>query len=126
MSDWRDAHLPDLHWARAGCRAGSRRCRVGWPGAASESRFAGEVFDFEKALPHGGDGPTTRIDRQVLVVPGFGFGDAATLPMQIALKRAGSASSAPTSWPTSAARTVPWIAWPRSHSVPSPQTTGNA
>lgn len=89
MSDWRDAHLPDLHWAPRGL-SGRLKALPGWVArAASESRFAGEVFDFEKALPHGGDGPTTRIDRQVLVVPGFGFGDAATLPMQIALRRAG-------------------------------------
>jgi pimeloyl-ACP methyl ester carboxylesterase len=55
---------------------------------ASESRFAGEIIDFEKALPRGSRRQTP-IRRQVLVVPGFGFGDAATLPMQIAVKRAG-------------------------------------
>lgn len=89
MSDWRDAHLPDLHWAPHGL-SGRLKAVPGWVArAASESRFAAEVLDFEKALPHAGSGPATTIDRQVLVVPGFGFGDVATLPMQIALRRAG-------------------------------------
>lgn len=89
MDDWRDAHLPHLHWAPRGL-PGALKSMPGWLARiASESRFAGEVLDFEKHLPHGGDGPTTNIDRQVLVVPGFGFGDAATAPMQIALRRAG-------------------------------------
>jgi triacylglycerol lipase len=86
--DWRDAHLPELHWAPRGLPPGLK----GMPGwmarVASESRFAAEVVNFERRLPHG-RGVRTQIDRQVLVVPGFGFGDAATLPMQVALKRAG-------------------------------------
>ncbi len=89
MNDWRDEHLPHLHWAPRGLPR-ALRSLPGWAArAASESRFAGEVVQFEKALPRGSGDLQTPVDRQVLVVPGFGFGDVATLPMQIALRRAG-------------------------------------
>ncbi len=89
MPDWRDAHLPHLHWAPRGLPR-ALKSLPGWAArAASESRFAGEVVQFEKSLPHGSGRPRTPIERQVLVVPGFGFGDVATLPMQLAVKRAG-------------------------------------
>jgi pimeloyl-ACP methyl ester carboxylesterase len=88
MVDWRDAHLPELHWAPRGL-SGRLKSVPGWIArAATESRFAGEVLAFERALAHT-KLPVTPIRRQVLVVPGFGFGDVATLPMQIAVKRAG-------------------------------------
>lgn len=89
MNEWLEQHRPHLPWAPRGL-PGILKNVPGWAArATSESRFAREVVQFEKALPRGGDGPRTPIDRQVLVVPGFGFGDAATLPMQTALKRAG-------------------------------------
>ena len=88
MVEWRDAHLPDLHWAPRGLPPALKSV-PGWMARfASESRFAAEVVKFEKRLPRSA-AVRTEVDRQVLVIPGFGFGDAATLPMQIALKRAG-------------------------------------
>lgn len=88
MLDWRDVHLPELHWAPRGL-PGRLKALPDWLArATSEARFGREVLEFEMNLPHGSD-VRTHIDRQVLVVPGFGFGDASTLPMQIALKRAG-------------------------------------
>lgn len=88
MLEWRDIHLPDLHWAPRGL-PGRLKAIPGWAArVASESRFAGEVLEFEVSAPHD-PGLRTPIDRQVLLVPGFGFGDASTLPMQLALKRAG-------------------------------------
>lgn len=88
MAEWRDVHLPDLHWAPRGL-PGALKGLPGWIArAASESRFAGEVLDFERSAPCA-TYPKTPVPRQVLVIPGFGFGDAATLPMQLALSRAG-------------------------------------
>ncbi|MFN8127304.1 MAG: alpha/beta fold hydrolase [Candidatus Nanopelagicales bacterium] len=88
MAEWRDVHLPDLHWAPRGL-PGALKGLPGWIArAASESRFAGELLDFERSAPCASY-PQTPVARQVLVIPGFGFGDAATLPMQLALSRAG-------------------------------------
>jgi pimeloyl-ACP methyl ester carboxylesterase len=88
MVEWRDVHMPDLHWAPRGL-PGALKGLPGWVArAASESRFAGEVLQFERAVACASY-PQTPVPRQVLVIPGFGFGDAATLPMQIALQRAG-------------------------------------
>lgn len=88
MVEWRDAHMPDLHWAPQGL-PGTLKKVPGWVArAAGESRFAGEVLKFEVDLPFARYSQTP-VPRQVLVIPGFGFGDAATLPMQTALKRAG-------------------------------------
>jgi triacylglycerol lipase len=88
MVEWRDVHLPDLHWAPRGLPRALKRV-PGWVArVASESRFAGEIVQFERNLPSGGS-VSTPVARQVLVVPGFGFGDASTVPMQLALHRAG-------------------------------------
>ena len=88
MVDWREVHLPDVHWAPRGL-PGTLKSLPGWVArAASESRFAGEIVEFEKAFLRQRQ-VVTPVDRQVLVVPGFGFGDPATLPMQVAVKRAG-------------------------------------
>lgn len=88
MVEWRDVHLPEVHWAPRGL-SGRLKSLPGWVArVASESRFAGEIVEFEKSLPKPHP-RTTPIRRQVLVVPGFGFGDPATLPMQLAVKRAG-------------------------------------
>ena len=88
MVEWRDVHMPDLHWAPRGL-PGALRGLPGWAArAASESRFAGEVLQFERTVAHASY-PRTPVPRQVLVIPGFGFGDAATRPMQVALRRAG-------------------------------------
>jgi pimeloyl-ACP methyl ester carboxylesterase len=88
MVDWREVHLPDVHWAPRGL-PGTLKSLPGWVArAASESRFASEIVEFEKAVLRPRQA-LTPVDRQVLVVPGFGFGDPATLPMQVAVKRAG-------------------------------------
>lgn len=93
MENWRDLAKPDSHWAPAGL-PGWLRGVPGWAArAASEARFAREVARFSagvlrdpaavaEGLPRG-DG------RPVLVVPGFGFGDASTLPLQVVLTEAG-------------------------------------
>ncbi|MFN8125311.1 MAG: alpha/beta fold hydrolase [Candidatus Nanopelagicales bacterium] len=92
-SSWLDVHRPELPWAPRGL-PGWLQTVPGWAArAASESRFAAEIADFEastlcrptgaaRGLPPG-DG------RPVLVVPGFGFGDSSTLPLQWALHTAG-------------------------------------
>lgn len=88
MVEWRDVHMPDLHWAPQGL-PGRLKALPGWAArVAGESRFAAEVLKFEADLPFARYSKTP-VGRQVLVIPGFGFGDAATLPMQIAVKRAG-------------------------------------
>lgn len=88
MVEWRDVHMPDLHWAPRGL-PGVLKSLPGWVArAAGECRFAGEVLDFERSVACASY-PRTPVARQVLVIPGFGFGDAATLPLQIALARAG-------------------------------------
>ena len=85
---WREVHLPDVHWAPQGL-PGRLKALPGWAARlAGEARFAGEVLKFDVDLPLARYSQTP-VARQVLVIPGFGFGDVATLPMQIALKRAG-------------------------------------
>ena len=67
----------------------------GWAArSGAEARFAAEIAHYTAALRHGpGLGVVTDSDqgagRPVLVLPGFGFGDAATLPMQGVLQAAG-------------------------------------
>jgi pimeloyl-ACP methyl ester carboxylesterase len=88
MVEWRDVHLPDVHWAPRGL-PGALKGLPGWAArAAAESRFAGEVVDFERSIACRSQ-VRTPVARQVLVIPGFGFGDAATTPMQLALRKAG-------------------------------------
>jgi len=88
MVEWRDVHLPDLHWAPRGLPGALKRI-PGWAArAVSESRFAAEVLEFDKSLTRSVAQRTPQ-KRQVLIVPGFGFGDASTAPMQLALHRAG-------------------------------------
>ncbi len=93
MSDWREITKPGDHWAPAGL-SGWLRLLPGWAArVASEARFAAEVRRFAamlardpaapaEGLPHGNGRP-------VLLVPGFGFGDVSTLPLQVALHEAG-------------------------------------
>lgn len=93
MEHWRDMEKPDSHWAPAGL-PGWLRAVPGWAArAATEGRFAREVAQYSAAvlrdpgsvargLPPG-DG------RPVLLVPGFGFGDASMLPLQVVLSAAG-------------------------------------
>ncbi len=53
MVEWRELHLPEVHWAPRGL-PGALKSLPGWVArVASESRFAGEIIDFEKALPRG-------------------------------------------------------------------------
>lgn len=88
MVDWRDVHLPDAHWAPRGLPAAMRSLPGAAARVASESRFLGEIVEFERGLLRPA-ATRTDVDRQVLVVPGFGFGDLSTLPLHRALKRAG-------------------------------------
>lgn len=76
------------HWAPSGL-SGRLKALPGWAArAASEARFAGEIVQFQKSLVT--QGPGAKVEgRPVLVIPGFGFGDVSTVPMQLALRRAG-------------------------------------
>ncbi len=91
--DWLGEHLPDQGWAPRGLPSWLRPL-PGWAArAAAEARFPAEVARWNvsvlrdpgaasRGLPSGGRRP-------VLVIPGFGFGDATTLPLQLALKAGG-------------------------------------
>lgn len=91
--DWREIHLPDIHWAPRGM-PGALRSLPGWGARlAVEARFPAEIAEFSAAvagrpgrfvadLPPG-EG------RGVLVIPGFGFGDISTVPLQTMLRAAG-------------------------------------
>lgn len=91
--EWREIDLPDDEWVPHGL-PGTMRPLPGWAArAGAEARFLVEIADFGKTmltsprrfvadLPRG-DG------RGVLVIPGFGFGDNATLPVQTVLRAAG-------------------------------------
>jgi len=91
--EWREIDLPDLPWVPHGL-SGRLRGLPSWAArAAAEARFAGEVADFTTTLAQGphrlvADLPPGE-GRGVLVIPGFGFGDAATTPLQLVLKAAG-------------------------------------
>jgi pimeloyl-ACP methyl ester carboxylesterase len=90
---WRETHLPDLHWAPRGL-SGSLRSLPGWGArAAAESRFAMECAQFAGRTARGLGGLAAGLPegqhRTVLVIPGFGFGDASSLPLQLALRSAG-------------------------------------
>ena len=91
--EWREVDLPDAAWVPHGL-PGQLRGLPSWAArAAAESRFAREVADFTTTIARGpqqlveglprGDG------RGVLVIPGFGFGDPATTPVQLVLRSAG-------------------------------------
>lgn len=93
MSDWLSEHRPEGPWAPRGLPRWLNAA-PGWAArVASESRFAGEILQFELSLLPGSSKPSRGLPqgnaRPVLVIPGFGFGDAATLPVQIALHGAG-------------------------------------
>lgn len=91
--EWREVHLPDIHWAPRGMPGGLRRL-PGWGARlAVESRFAAEIAEFSTAMI-GGPGRFTEDlpageGRGVLVIPGFGFSDASTVPVQLVLRAAG-------------------------------------
>lgn len=92
-TEWLDEHKPDQPWAPRGLPGWLR----GWPGwaarAASESRFPLEIAQLQSALLHDPKAASRGLPsgggRPVLVIPGFGFGDPATLPMQWALHAGG-------------------------------------
>ena len=90
---WRRAYLPEQIWAPKGL-PGWMRGFPGWAArATAEGRFPLEVAEWETSLLRGpgsisrglpdGDG------RPVLTIPGFGFGDYTTIPLQLALKGGG-------------------------------------
>lgn len=90
---WLDAHRPDLPWAPSGLPGWLRRL-PGWAArAASEARFPVEIGEAEKAFlrdPKAASrGLPDGAGRPVLVIPGFGFGDASTAPLQWALHAGG-------------------------------------
>lgn len=89
MSHWRDIHRPELHWAPSGLPGWMRRL-PGWAARGlSESRLPVEAASLltspllrDPSLPRGHGA-------SVLVVPGFGFGDASVLPMHAVLRHVG-------------------------------------
>lgn len=92
-SPWLDVHRPELPWAPSGL-PGWLKTVPGWAArAASEARFGAEIAQFETALACHPKGAATGLPsaegRPVLVVPGFGFGDPSTVPLQWALHTAG-------------------------------------
>ncbi len=94
MSDgWRPAYLPEQIWAPRGL-PGWMRAFPGWAArAATEGRFPLEVAEWEASLLKG-PGAASRglpdgAGRPVLTIPGFGFGDYTTVPLQLVLKAGG-------------------------------------
>jgi pimeloyl-ACP methyl ester carboxylesterase len=89
VSHWRDIHRPELHWAPSGLPGWMRRL-PGWAARGlSESRLPVEAASLltspllrDPSLPRGHGA-------SVLVVPGFGFGDASVLPMHAVLRHVG-------------------------------------
>lgn len=93
MVEWREIHKPDLPWAPGGL-PGSYRRMPGWAARiAAESRFGVEIAQFSTGVLHepaaASRGLPDGAGRPVLTVPGFGFGDIATFPIQIALHEGG-------------------------------------
>jgi pimeloyl-ACP methyl ester carboxylesterase len=93
MAEWRQQKNPDRHWAPAGLPRWWKAL-PGWVArGAAESRFAREAAEFAAAVlrdPRApGRGLPDGAGRPVLLVPGFGFGDLSTLPLQVALHEAG-------------------------------------
>ena len=90
--NWREEHLPDLPWAPRGL-PGLMRSVPGWVArSAVEARFGLEIADFLASVARGSENLTGGVAGRgypVLVIPGFGFGDSATLPLQLALSAAG-------------------------------------
>jgi triacylglycerol lipase len=90
---WRERYKPEMSWAPRKLPGWLKQV-PDWLGrGVAESRFAPEVVTWSHSVCSGptslnaglpdGDG------RPVLVIPGFGFGDPATLPLQINLHAAG-------------------------------------
>jgi len=82
-----------MHWAPRGLPGAMRRM-PGWTARlAVEARFGLEAASFARTLVAGSSrlaaGAPPGRGKGVLVIPGFGFGDAATAPLQIALREAG-------------------------------------
>ena len=93
MSDWLAEHLPDKDWAPRGLPRWLRPL-PGWAArTASESRFPLEVAQWDVSALHGSRAASRGLPdgarRPVLVIPGFGFGDVTTSPLQWALRAGG-------------------------------------
>lgn len=91
--DWREQHLPHLPWAPRGL-PGRLKSLPGWSARALvEARFGIEIMQFLTSLVDGSaagsDDEGSGRGHPVLVIPGFGFGDDATLPVRLALKNTG-------------------------------------
>jgi pimeloyl-ACP methyl ester carboxylesterase len=90
---WRSIHLPDTHWAPRGLPGSLRSMPGSVARLAAESRFAVESAEFATTLLTGPGSLREDLPegagRGVLVIPGFGFGDASTLPLQVVLGSAG-------------------------------------
>ncbi|MCH9816532.1 MAG: alpha/beta hydrolase [Actinomycetia bacterium] len=91
--DWRQNHNPDMSWAPRQL-PGWLKAIPDWLGRSyAEARFPLEIAAWEASQLHGLGNASRGLppgdDRPVLVVPGFGFGDPTTLPLQLALKAAG-------------------------------------
>ena len=93
IGDWREHFRPELHWAPR-TLPGWFKTIPDWLGRGiAESRFGSEIMSWQLDQFRCSVGTSEEIPagngRPVLVVPGFGFGDPATFPMQMALHAAG-------------------------------------
>ncbi len=92
-TDWRQEHQPGQWWAPR-FLPGWMKALPGWLArGAVESRFGIEIGEFGVAsmrgLQHLNEGLPDGQGRPVLLIPGFGFGDAATAPLAFTLHAAG-------------------------------------
>lgn len=89
MTEWRGLHKPDLQWAPSGL-PGAFKALPGWTARViSEARMPAEAaslaFDSlwnDASIPRGRG-------QDVMLIPGFSFGDYSTAPMHAVLRRFG-------------------------------------
>lgn len=91
--EWRDIHRPGNPWAPRGLPGVLRALPGVAVRTAVEGRFGLEVAAYLRAIA-GGPGQLAAAappgaGMPVLLIPGFGFGDASTLPLQLVLRAAG-------------------------------------
>lgn len=91
--DWRDEHRPELNWAPRNLPGYLKGLPNSVSRAVAEARFGPEAMAWALTTCSApgevsADLPSGR-GRPVLLIPGFGFGDPSTLPLQLALNSAG-------------------------------------
>jgi triacylglycerol lipase len=91
--EWREIHRPANPWAPRGLPGAMRALPGITVRTAVEGRFGLEVAAYLRTLAGGpgrlAAGAPDGAGKAVLLIPGFGFGDASTLPMQLVLRAAG-------------------------------------